>query len=172
MAAVAVLGAGPHGRQVAHDIGTDLLYDDYLNGYEPLASGVKYRWIVGAVWPTVRRTIVGRLSSPTDNVYRRGVYLSPHAIIGIETVFGAHSHVLAGAIVSHGCELGEFVTVATGAKLCGEVHVDDGAIIGAGAVVIHGGVHIGANAVIGAGAVVIEDVPSGATVVGVPGRCI
>jgi UDP-2-acetamido-3-amino-2,3-dideoxy-glucuronate N-acetyltransferase len=50
-------------------------------------------------------------------------------------------------------------------------HVERGASIGSGAVVMCG-VRIGAGAMIGAGAVVTHDVPSGATVAGVPARSL
>lgn len=49
--------------------------------------------------------------------------------------------------------------------------IGDHVFIGAGARVL-GDIHIGSDAVIGANSVVIEDVPEGATVVGVPGRVI
>lgn len=51
------------------------------------------------------------------------------------------------------------------------IAVEDGASIGSGAVVL-GGVTIGAGALVGAGAVVARDVPSGATVAGVPARAL
>ena len=47
--------------------------------------------------------------------------------------------------------------------------IGDNVYIGAGARVL-GGIHVGDGAVIGANAVVIYDVPAGATVVGVPAR--
>ncbi|MBX7540904.1 serine O-acetyltransferase [Qipengyuania sphaerica] len=49
--------------------------------------------------------------------------------------------------------------------------VEDGAYIGAGAVIL-GGVTVGANAIVGANAVVLNDVPPGATVVGNPARIV
>lgn len=61
-------------------------------------------------------------------------------------------------------------TPFTKAKLAG-AHVLEGAVIGAGAVLLPG-VTIGRNAVIGAGAVVTGDVPDGEVVVGNPGKTI
>ena len=49
--------------------------------------------------------------------------------------------------------------------------VEAGALVGIGAVVLPGKT-IGAWATVGAGAVVIDDVPAGATVVGVPARSV
>lgn len=49
-----------------------------------------------------------------------------------------------------------------------DVTIDDGAWVGANAVII--GCHVGAGAVVGANAVVLDDVPPGAIVVGQPAR--
>lgn len=51
------------------------------------------------------------------------------------------------------------------------VHLEAGATIGAGVVLLPG-VRVGARALIGAGAVVVADVPRGVTVVGNPGRVL
>lgn len=50
-------------------------------------------------------------------------------------------------------------------------HICAGAMLGAGAVIL-GPITVGTGAVIGANAVVVQDVPSGATVVGVPAKPI
>ena len=47
--------------------------------------------------------------------------------------------------------------------------LEDGVFVGAGARIL-GGVHVGAGARIGANAVVLQDVPAGATAVGVPAQ--
>lgn len=165
-----VLGAGPHGRQIAADY-NGRLFDDKLPGYEPVSRGANQPWLVGAVWPEVRRAIAHKARGGVDP-YERGVYVAPSATVGIETFLDSHVHVLAGAVVSHGVELGEYSTVATGALICGEARIGAGVFIGAGAVVIHGGITIGDHAVIGAGTVVIDNVPAGKTYIGVPGRCL
>lgn len=162
MAPVAVLGAGPHGRQIAHDLGGGL-YDDNLTGFDPILEGARLPWVAGAVWPKVRRQIadtVAGLHAPLDD----GLVRFPTAYIGVEVAVGLHVHLLPQSAISHGCRLGDFVTVATGAVLCGECWVDDDVFIGAGAVVINGGIKIGHRAVIGAGAIVKRDVAPGEVV--------
>lgn len=156
---IAVLGAGPHGREIAHLLRAKL-YDDNLPGYEPTIVGAEVPWVVGAVWPDVRRHIATQAHIRPP--YHRGVVVFPHTYIGQDVELGDHVHILPGAVVSHGCRLGEFVTVATGANLCGEVTVEPGAFIGAGATVIHGGITIGAGAMVGAGVTVRHDVPAAA----------
>lgn len=49
--------------------------------------------------------------------------------------------------------------------------IGDGVFVGAGARIL-GGIRVGHNAIIGANAVVMQDVPDGATVVGIPARVI
>jgi PAS domain S-box-containing protein len=56
-------------------------------------------------------------------------------------------------------------------KIRGDIIVEEGAWVGAGAIVLSG-VRIGQGAVIGAGAVVLHDVPAGAVAVGVPARVV
>jgi len=66
-------------------------------------------------------------------------------------------------------EAGELQTEADWELL--PTHVERGASLGSGAVVL-GGVRIGAGAIVGAGAVVTADVPAGETVAGVPARSL
>lgn len=175
---VAVLGAGPHGRQIAALGPWRRLFDDELPGYAPVVVGAReFPWVVGAMWPQVRRRIVGhvglalgaqRLADSLDD----GRVIFPGAQVGIETQLGDHVHVGFNAVIQHGCTVGDFVTVCAGAVLCGEVTVENDVFIGANATVIHGGLTIGAGATVGAGAVVTDDVPPGATVAGVPARLL
>ena len=65
--------------------------------------------------------------------------------------------------------IGDFVHIAPGATLGGDVHVGAETFIGPGATVA-AGIRIGARAVIGAGAVVVRDLPADVTAWGVPAR--
>jgi len=98
-----------------------------------------------------------------------GTVVLPRAVIGAVARIGRLGIVNSGAIVEHDAVLGEAVHIGPGAVLPGGVAVGDAALIGAGAA-CRPYVRIGAGAVIGVGAAVIEDVPAGATAIGVPAR--
>lgn len=167
---IAILGAGPHGHELADLYPCSYLYDDYLEGYIPCAVGAeKYEYLIGAVWPAVRQMIYDKLPGEST-AYQDGRVVFPKATVSKSARLGEHVHVLYGAVVSHGCDVGDFVTIAANATLCGDVTVESGAFIGAGSQIRHGGITIGRNATVGIGAVVVDNVPEGATVFGNPAK--
>lgn len=93
------------------------------------------------------------------------------AIVQANARIGRHVIVNTAASVDHDCILEDFVQVAPGAILCGNVQVGEGALIAAGAVIVPG-IRIGRWAVVGAGAVVTRNVADGAVVWGYPARII
>lgn len=133
--------------------------------------------------PRVRRCLderIGGAADPTqlvstsawlgdDVVMDEGALVFPGVVCTTDVRIGRHTHLNCGAIVSHDCRLGDYVSVSPGVRLNGNVTIEDDVFIGSGATVLPGR-RIGQGAVIGAGAVVVDDVESGATVVGVPAR--
>ena len=87
---------------------------------------------------------------------------------------GRHFHANIYSYVAHDCIIGDYVTFAPGVKCNGNVHIDDHAYIGTGAILRQGSpdkpLHIGSGAVVGMGAVVTKDVGAGQTVIGNPAR--
>lgn len=98
-----------------------------------------------------------------------GGYLSGEGglTIGADVLIGPHVKLLSAGHAIDGGHL----HIARNAITRAPVTVEDGAWVGAGAVVLEG-VRIGAGAVVAAGSVVRGDVPAGAVVAGVPARFI
>jgi sugar O-acyltransferase (sialic acid O-acetyltransferase NeuD family) len=98
-----------------------------------------------------------------------GSQILPMAKVSSRVKLGRYSIVNTGASVDHECEIGAGSHLAPNATLCGNVQLGECVFVGAGAVILPRLV-VGNDAIIGAGAVVTKDVPSGAIIVGVPGR--
>jgi len=110
-----------------------------------------------------------------DNVIiGNGAALSPFVTIGANAIIGHCFHANLYSYVEHDCVIGDFVTFAPRVSCNGNVHIEDHAYIGTGAVLRQGTpdkpLIIGKGAIVGMGAVVTKDVPTGVTVVGNPAR--
>ena len=123
----------------------------------------------------------------------RGCIVGKGAYIDLDVRIGKNCKIQNHALLYHGCILGDGVFIGPSAILtndprprainpdgtlkdaddweCGQIVIEDGASIGAGAIVLPG-VRIGRFALVGAGAVVTRYVPPFALVTGNPARQI
>ncbi len=109
------------------------------------------------------------------NRFITGIEIHPGAQIG-RRFFIDHGM---GVVIGETAEIGDDVLMYQGVVLGGKSlekkkrhpTLGNNVTIGAGAIVL-GALNIGDNAKIGAGTVVVKDVPSNATVMGVPGKII
>ncbi len=94
-----------------------------------------------------------------------------NSIVQARTEVGDHVILNTASQVDHDCTIENFVHIAPGAVLCGNVKIGEGSLIGAGSVILPG-VNIGKWCTIAAGSVVFKDVPDNAVVIGNPSRII
>jgi len=103
-----------------------------------------------------------------------GVSLPVHTQIGPGFYIGHFGNIIVhpDTVMGDGCSISQGVTIGVlGGEREGVPRIGNNVYIGAGAKIL-GPVTIGDGAIIGANAVVLEDVPPGATAVGVPARII
>jgi sugar O-acyltransferase (sialic acid O-acetyltransferase NeuD family) len=96
-------------------------------------------------------------------VLGEGCQVMPLAYIGTQVEAGFGCIINTGAIVSHDCQLADYVNLSPGATLAGGVVVGEGTLVGMRATV-NLNVRIGRRALIGNGATVKADVPDGGVV--------
>ncbi len=185
-------GASGHAKVIidilkASGIVIDALFDDDRSIHELLSIPVMHNWagesplIISIGNNYSRKQISEKLKCEYGTVIHPSAIISPNASIGEGSVvmhsaivqsgakIGKHCILNTGVSIDHECVIENFVHISPQATLCGNVHVGEGAWIGASAVVIPG-VKIGKWSTIGAGSVVVKDVPDGALAYGNPCR--
>ena len=109
-------------------------------------------------------------------VIGEGSLLCPFTCLTSNIKVGKFFHANIYSYVAHDCVIGDYVTFAPGVKCNGNIHIEDHAYIGTGAVIKQGTpdqpLVIGRGAIVGMGAVVTKSVPAGVTVVGNPARIL
>jgi len=110
------------------------------------------------------------------NEFEQGLVLCPFTTITSNVKIGRSFHANIYSYVAHDCVIGDYVTFAPGVKCNGNVHIEDHAYIGTGAVIKQGTpdrpLIIGKGAVVGMGAVVTKSVKAGDVVFGNPAKSI
>jgi sugar O-acyltransferase (sialic acid O-acetyltransferase NeuD family) len=128
-----------------------------------VASGVKFASVIASNCSILDDVEIGE-----------GAILCGFSHLTSSIRIGRHFHANIYSYVAHDCVIGDFVTFAPGVKCNGNVHIDDHAYIGTGAILRQGApgkpLRIGRGAIVGMGAVVTKDVEPGATVIGNPAR--
>lgn len=98
-----------------------------------------------------------------------GTVLWPGARLTTNVELGEHVHVNQNVTVGHDTSAQAFTTINPSAAVSGSVTLGRRSLIGAAAVVLQGRA-VGDDAIVGAAACVVHDVPTGATVKGVPAK--
>lgn len=169
---------------------------EILSGYRILSytdflahSGVSKGVVIAIANSQVREKLTSKLASDHVkqlNIQAQNVAIAEEAEIAEGSLFCSFTCVTSNAkigkgfhaniysYIAHDCVIGDFVTFAPGAKCNGNVHIEDHAYIGTGAVIKQGKsdrpLVIGKGAVVGMGAVVTKNVPAGVTVIGNPAK--
>lgn len=140
----AVLAVGDNWAraQLAHELGTVLAWETVIHPFSYVASDVE----VGA-----------------------GTVVMAGAVVQPGTRIGRHTILNTACSADHDSLLGDFVHLAPGVRLCGNVTIGEGSLCGAGSIVLPK-CSVGAWATVGAGAVVARDIPAGVTAKGIPAR--
>ncbi len=100
-----------------------------------------------------------------------GVVITAGCILTNQIQIGNHVHINLDCTVGHNAILQDFVTLAPGVHISGNITLETGCYIGTGANIIEK-LRVGEWSTIGAGSVIVKDVPANSTVVGVPGKAI
>ncbi|WP_349947376.1 acetyltransferase [Lacrimispora sp. BS-2] len=98
-----------------------------------------------------------------------GNFIGKGAIINSGVTIGNGTIINTGAIIEHGCRIEDFVHIAPGCVLCGNVWISANCHIGAHSTIIQG-LTIGNDTMIGAGSLVIKNISSNKLAYGSPAK--
>ena len=139
----------------------------YYKGYQGLQMYRVAHWL----WHNRRRDLARYLQSRTSEVF--GIDIHPAAKVGKGILIDHATSIVIGetAVVGDNVSMLHEVTLGGTGKEAGDRHpkIANGVLIGAGAKIL-GNVHVGEGAKIGAGSVVLDHVDPHCTVAGVPAR--
>lgn len=197
MKRLVIIGASGHGK-VAADIATQNGYQEivFLDDNEAVKKCGQYP-VIGKSYDAKNLKTDTFVAIGNADVRKRiqeslmdvplVTLIHPDAVVAADAVIGAGTVVMAGTVINsgtkigngciintcasvdHDCQVGDFVHVAVGSHLCGNVTVGIETWIGAGAI-ISNNVSVCERCMIGAGAVVVKDIKEPGTYIGVPAK--
>jgi sugar O-acyltransferase (sialic acid O-acetyltransferase NeuD family) len=191
-------GAGGHAKVIisailANQIPVNAIFDDNPNTKEiyRIATSGNYnpslfpdeKLIISIGENNIRKKISQIIQHPFGNIIHptatvdqsvtvgEGTCVLHHAVVQAGSVLGRHVIINTSASVDHDCVIHDFVHIAPGVIMAGNVHVEENTLIGIGSMVAPNLI-IGKNCLVAAGSVVTINIPDGATVRGNPARII
>jgi sugar O-acyltransferase (sialic acid O-acetyltransferase NeuD family) len=192
---VYLYGAGGHAKVVldilkSNDIIVPEIFDDNPDvksfmGILVSRGNIHFPLIISIGNNSVRKNIADRFEtsvySPairskeaviSENVMMgEGTVVMQNVVIQSSVIIGKHCIINTKASIDHDCLIHDYVHIAPGVILCGNVEIGEGSFIGAGTTVIPG-IKIGKWSVVGAGSVVVKDIPDRVTAFGSPCKTV
>lgn len=191
-----IIGASGHGKVVA-DIARLNGYQEiaflddnpeveHCGQYPVIGTSNDVRDIDGDVIVAIGNAKIRRRIQQSIDSERIVTLIHPNAVVG-DAQIGRSTVVMAGAVINpgtvigegciintsssvdHDCRIGNYVHIAVGAHIAGNVEIGDETWVGAGATVSNN-VSVCSGSTVGAGAVVVSDITEPGTYVGVPVR--
>lgn len=163
-------------------LGTEALIPELIKNHQIQAG------IIAIGDNAQRKRMVDKIAAISSKFkYIKAIH--PQAVIGKNVIIEEGTVIVAGAIINacskikrhsiintkgsigHDCFLEDFVSVAPGATVGGNVTIKEGGIVGIGATIL-GKCTIEQQALVGAGALVNKDIPAYTVVYGVPAKAI
>ncbi|WP_280671513.1 MULTISPECIES: acetyltransferase [unclassified Dysgonomonas] len=183
-------GAGGHAKVIidilkSMNISVTSVYDDNLSISEVLGTPVVHDkvsspLIISIGNNAIRKKVEEKLQNinygkalatsaiiSDTALIENGTVVMQGVVIQSSVKIGRHAIINTGATVDHDCIIHDFVHIAPGCNLCGNVEVGEGTFIGAGTVIIPG-VKVGKWCVVGAGSVIRKNIPDNVMAVGNP----
>ena len=198
---IIVIGSGGHAKVViataqAAGFRVHSVYDDDESRHGGNVLGVPIAGSIASVTEAGGRSAINAIGSNRaradvcaglDFVWATLVH--PSAVVHSSTSLGEGTVVFAGVVVQpgtkvgkhvilntcssvdHDCKIDDYAHIAPGARLCGNVTIAQGALMGVCSSALPG-VGVGAWAVVGGGATVVDSIPPGVVAIGTPARVV